>query len=204
MGWHGWVREGGRAVCPRCRKAAVAERPVQLRIVSWLLVIVVVGSVARAVAALNARSVVYLYSLDDPRTPTNVIDARSVLDYSVFAGFATAVVLAAIVLALRGPLSAARWAALGVLCTSLLGQVVYIGVDLADDARGSGLVPTWYPLTQQGIEVTLLLASAAAVLLLLHGAVRDYFEEGVVDADVAGDDLGRALEAVRRRRAAQR
>ena len=133
---------------------------------------------------------------------TAVFEARDVLSYSVFAGFALAAVLVPVLVALRGPLGGARWAAVVVLCTSLMGQVVYIASDLSGGPLRWHIVPGWYPLTQQLIEVALLLASAAVVVMLLHGTSREYFEEGVADAD-ADDAMERALAAMRERRAAE-
>jgi hypothetical protein len=206
LGWHRWTETGGRVVCPRCRRAAIAPRPRLVRIASWTLVGIAVVSVVRAVLALVVTPHVdeaearYAGLVGEIRTA--VFEARDVLSYSVFAGFVLAVVLVPVLLALRGPLGGARWAAVIVLCTSLMGQVVYIASDLSGRPLQWHIVPGWYPLTQQLIEVALLLASAAVVVLLLHGTSREYFEEGVAAAD-ADDAMERALAAVRQRRAAE-
>ncbi|GIF72356.1 hypothetical protein Asi02nite_18740 [Asanoa siamensis] len=178
-----------------------------MRVVLWLLAGIVVVSLARAVAALTVRPGVRRAAagdlMRDTLGRTAVFDTQDVVTYGVVAGLALAAVLLAVLLALRGPVSGARWATLGVLCVALLGQVLYISTDLAGTPVRLGVVPGWYPLTQQLIEVVLLLASAAALTLLLHGSVREYFEEGVTDADAGPDGFDRALDAVRRRRAAQ-
>lgn len=207
LGCHRWGRTAGRVVCPRCRTVAVAPRPRLVRIASWSLAAIAVVSLVRAVAALIVSPQVdeaaanYAALVGEVRTA--LFDAQDVLGYSVFAGFALAAVLVPVLLALRGPLSGARWAAIGVLCTSLMGQVIYIATDLSGGPLRWRIVPDWYPLTQQMIEVVLLVVSAAVLFMLLHGTTREYFEEGVADAD-ADDAMDRALEAVRLRRAAER
>ena len=208
LGWHRWTETGGRVVCPRCRTVAIASRPRLVRIASWTLAGIAVVSVVRAVLALivapdvdeaEARYAALLIG----EIRTAVFEARDVLSYSVFAGLALAVVIVPVLLALRGPLSGARWAAVVVMCTSLMGQVVYISSDLSEGPLRWLIVPGWYPLTQQLVEVALLLASAAVVVLLLHGTSREYFEEGVAHADT-DDAMERALASIRERRAAER
>jgi hypothetical protein len=205
LGWHRWTEIGGRVVCPRCRTAAVASRPRLVRIASWSLAGIAVVSLVRVVLALivapHVDEAEARYAAVVGEIRTAVFEARDVLNYSVFAGFALAAVLVPVLVALRGPLGGARWAAVVVLCTSLMGQVVYIASDLSGPLRWR-IVPGWYPLTQQLIEVALLLASAAVVVILLHGTSREYFEEGVADVD-ADDAMERALAAVRQRRAAE-
>ncbi|MDG4826734.1 hypothetical protein O7635_33205 [Asanoa sp. WMMD1127] len=207
LGWHRWATSDGRIVCPRCRGAAVAPRPIQVGVAAGLLVGIAVVSGLRAVAALSARPLVDEAAagplMRDTAGRAAVFDALDVTAYSTVAGFGLAAVLVPVLIGLRGPLSGARWTALGVLFVSLLGQVLFISTDLADGPMRLGVVPGWYPLTQQAFETVLLLASAAVVVLLFHGASREYFEEGVVNVD-ADDAMERALESIRRRRAAER
>jgi len=206
LGWHRWRATDARVICPRCRMAAVAPRPRLLRIASWSLVAIGVVSLVRAITALivspqvDEAAATYGQLIGEVRTA--LYDTRDILGYSVFAGFALTVVLVPVLAALRGPLGGARWAAIAVVCTSLLGQIMYIATDLAGGPLRWRIVPDWYPLTQQMIEVGLLLASAAVLFLLLHATTREYVEEGIVDAD-ADDPMDHALEAIRRRRAAE-
>jgi hypothetical protein len=200
LGWHRWTDAGGRVACRDCTAAPIAARPVQVRIVWWLLVGMVVVSVTRALAALAVRADVEAFATR--WWPQNVYrlqitDARSVVDYSVFMGFTLAVVLLPLVLTLRGPFSWARWTVFGVVCVSLVAQVLYISSDVADF-----VVPGWYPLTEQLLELTLLAASGTVLVLLLHSSSGHYFDEGVGRRDAADDDFDRAMAAIRKRREA--
>jgi hypothetical protein len=197
LGWHRWTSVDGRVACRHCQAAAIVARPVQVRIVWWLLVGIIVVSVARVAAALAVRADIEAFAarwwpLHVYRA--QITDARSVVSYSVFVGVTLAVVLVPIVVALRGPLGWARWTAFGVLCGSLLTQVLYISSDAAEAAPG------WYPLTQQLLELVLLVASGAVLVLLLHSSSGHYFDEGVGRRDAADDDFDRAVAAIRRRR----
>jgi hypothetical protein len=197
LGWHRWTNVDGRVACRRCHAAAITARPVQVRIVWWLLVGIVVVSVVRAVAALAVRAEVDTFAarwLPMHLYRVQIADARSVVSYSVFMGFALAVVLVPLVIALRGPFAWARWTAFGVLCASLLTQVFYISSDVSD------VIPGWYPLTHQLLELVLLAASGAVLVLLLHSSSGHYFDEGVGSRDAADDDFDRAMAAIRRRR----
>ncbi|MEV4617339.1 hypothetical protein AB0J74_01325 [Asanoa sp. NPDC049573] len=199
LGWHRWVSADGRVGCPRCHAVAVAERPFQVRIVWWLLVGIAVASVGRALAALAVRDDVEAFAarwwpLHVYRQ--QIADARSVVSYSIAVGLTLAVVLVPLLVALRGPLGRARWTAFGVLCASLLSQVVYISSDVSE------ATPGWYPLTQQGLEFLVLAASVAVLVLLLQGSSAHYFDEGV-GVRAAGDDaFDRAVAAIRRQRQA--
>ena len=197
LGWHRWISADGRVTCRHCHAAPVAARPVQVRIVWWLLVGIVVVSVARVVAALAVRADVESFAaqwwpLHIYRA--QIADARSVVSYSVFVGLTLAVVLVPLVVALRGPLGWARWTAFGVLCASLLTQVFYISSDV------TVVVPGWYPLTQQLLELVLLAASGTVLVLLLQAPSGHYFDEGVGRRDAGDDDFDRAMAAIRRRR----
>ncbi|GIF67749.1 hypothetical protein Ais01nite_57840 [Asanoa ishikariensis] len=207
LGWHRWTDSGGRVLCPRCRTAAVAPRPRLVRIASWTLVVIAVVSVVRALAAVivapHVDEAEAQFAALVGEVETAVYETRDVLGYSIVAGVLLAAVLVPVLLALRGPLSGARWAAVGVLSASLMGQILFIASDLSEAPLRWGIVPGWYPLTQQLIELVLILASAAVIVLLLHGTSREYFEEGVADAD-EDDVMERALAAARARRAAER
>ncbi|GIF50279.1 hypothetical protein DFJ67_7933 [Asanoa ferruginea] len=197
LGWHGWTGADGQVACGRCRSVAVAARPVQVRIVWWSLVGIIVVSLARAAAALAVRADVEAFAaVWWPRHiyRAQIADTRSVVSYSVFVGVILAVVLVPLVVALRGPLARAHWITFGVLCASLLTQVVYISNDVAQ------VVPGWYPLTQQLLELVLLVASGAVLVLLLHSASGLYFDEGVGRRDASDDDFDRAVAAIRKSR----
>ncbi|MEV4537227.1 hypothetical protein AB0J82_25950 [Asanoa sp. NPDC049518] len=207
LGWHRWTDSGGRVLCPNCRTVAVAPRPRLVRLASWTLVAIGVVSVIRALVAVlvtpHVDEAERQFAAVVGEVETAVYETRDVLGYSILAGVLLAVVLVPVLLALRGPLSGARWATIAVLSASLMGQILFVASDLSGGALRWGIVPDWYPLTQQMIELVLMLASAAVIVLLLHGTSREYFEEGIADAD-ADDDMERALAAARARRAAER
>ncbi|SNT62871.1 hypothetical protein SAMN05421812_114207 [Asanoa hainanensis] len=206
LGWHRWTDSGGRVLCPRCRSVAVAPRPRLVRIASWTLVAIALVSVVRALVAVivtpHVDEAEQQFGALVGEVQTAVYETRDVLGYSIVAGVLLAALLVPVLLALRGPLSGARWATVGLLSASLMGQILFVASDLSGGPLRWRIVPRWYPLTQQLIELVLMLASAAVIVLLLHGTSREYFEEGIADAD-ADDDMERALAAARARRAAE-
>ncbi|GIF72357.1 hypothetical protein [Asanoa siamensis] len=200
LGWHRWVRDAGQVRCSRCRLVALTARPVQVRILWWLLVAAVAVSLTRAVLALDVRPAVEALASGGSTNET-IRDAQSMINYSLYAGLALAAALAFLLVALRGPLTWARWTTVAVLGTALVGQLVNGALDRSVRPLLQGIVPEWFPFTQDCLELALLALTAAVVFLFLRPASREYFDDGLGDLDVREeDDLDRAQRAVRRRR----
>jgi hypothetical protein len=204
VGWHSWWPAGKRVACRRCRHEA-AVRPRGVVIAHWLLVAIMVVTLALAGVALNvwpgferfAPSVEAL----GPFGKGRVLSVRSVLVYDVYGGFALVAILAAVLVGMRGLFAWTRWAAIILLPLFMLGQVMFISTDPASSGVRSGLLPEWYPVVQHMLELSLFLAALAVVILLVHESSRAYFDEGTIDRTIPDDEISRALAAVRRKRA---
>ena len=83
-----------------------------------------------------------------------------------------------------------------------LGQVTFMTSDPTVRAVHERLLPAWFPGAQHSLELSLLLTTLGAVILLLHESSATYFDEGLIDLD-ARDEMGEVFEIVRRKRAGE-
>jgi hypothetical protein len=209
VGLHSWsspsltVNDVIRRTCRRCDAVVTApRRPRSIRIAWSLLVAIVVLGIADIVVGLLAQqrfdpAAVEFRSTSLVLRDRVLAELSSSLSYAALSGAAAVVVLVPLVIALRRPRAWARvsvWIALSVY-VPIQGLFIAANPTLfaEPDTSASGrdrllwdnLVPDWYEPATHLIEVPLVLASVAVIVLLLFDTSHEYFAHRL---QVATDD----------------
>jgi hypothetical protein len=187
------VNDVVRRTCRRCdRVRSAPRRPRSIRVAWALLVAIVLLDLVHAAVGVTARRQFDPAAVEFRQTTLALRDLvlaelSSSLSHAVLAGVTAAVVLVPLLVALRRPRHWARVAVWVALAVHVVVQAVFVsgnptlfaepdaGATGGDRLLWDNLVPDWYEPATHLIEVPLLVASVAVIVLLALDASREYF-----------------------------